>query len=43
MLSQYMPQSFERVRAGVLPLEPRVLLTDYVKRCLRGYSKATKV
>ena len=40
MLSQYMPQSFERVRLGVLSPEPRALLKDYVKRCLRGYSKA---
>ena len=42
LLSQYMPQSFERVRAGLLSTAPRELLTDYVKRYIRVYSHATR-
>ncbi|MCL2165550.1 MAG: class II D-tagatose-bisphosphate aldolase, non-catalytic subunit [Oscillospiraceae bacterium] len=41
ILSQYMPQSFERVRAGVLSSGARDLLKDYIRRYMRVYSNAT--
>ena len=42
MLSQYLPQSFERVRAGLLSLAPRDVLIDCVKHYLRDYSAAVR-
>lgn len=40
MLSQYLPQSFERVRAGFLSPAPNEIIKDCIKHCLRGYSAA---
>jgi D-tagatose-1,6-bisphosphate aldolase subunit GatZ/KbaZ len=42
ILSQYMPQSYERVRAGLLSAAPRELLKDCIKHYLRGYAAAVK-
>jgi len=40
LLSQYLPQQFDRVRAGLLTPEPRELLKDCVRHILRGYASA---
>jgi D-tagatose-1,6-bisphosphate aldolase subunit GatZ/KbaZ len=40
LLSQYMPQGFERVRKGLIELKPEELILDHIKHCLRGYAAA---
>ncbi|NDL64309.1 tagatose-bisphosphate aldolase subunit GatZ [Acerihabitans arboris] len=37
LLSQYFPKQFERVLAGTLPIEPRVLIIDKIQDVLRNY------
>lgn len=41
LLSQYMPRQYKRVRECQMPLDPEVLIKDYVKDVLRCYLNAT--
>jgi D-tagatose-1,6-bisphosphate aldolase subunit GatZ/KbaZ len=40
LVSQYLPRSFDKVRAGTLPTEPMALLKDCVRNALEPYSAA---
>ncbi len=40
LLSQYLPDQYTRVRAGVLDAHPRALVLDRVSDVLRGYARA---
>lgn len=40
LLSQFLPEQYQRVRHGTLALEPTVLVIDKVRDVLRGYSRA---
>jgi len=40
LLSQYLPQQYDRIRAGDLPNEPGAILRDRIRKVLRAYSWA---
>ena len=40
LLSQHLPDQYRRVRAGLLPLQPRALVVDHVRDVLRDYAFA---
>ena len=40
LLSQYLPDQYERVRRGELPIEPKALILDHVRDVLRDYAFA---
>ena len=40
LLSQHLPDQYRRVRAELLPLQPRALVVDHVRDVLRDYASA---
>lgn len=42
LLSQYLPQQYARVRAGVLDPSPRELVIDHIRDTLRPYAAACR-
>ncbi|EJE8525997.1 TPA: tagatose-bisphosphate aldolase subunit KbaZ [Vibrio parahaemolyticus] len=42
LLSQYLPEQFQAVRAGLIESEPQALVLDKIQQVLRSYAKACK-
>jgi len=43
LLSQYLPEQFQAVRAGLIESEPKALVLDKIRQVLRSYAKACKL
>ncbi len=43
LLSQYLPEQFQAVRAGLIESEPKALVLEKIRQVLRSYAKACKL